>query len=114
MAKKVAQFRFYKNGDTRNYPTGVRLKDFTTGQVFSNYYPIKQLGIQALPGTEFYLNKGISPIVIGNTGIYELELNSVSDITNLNFKPASMNVIDGNPHTSLIVDIIYEKEDGVN
>ena len=56
MAKKVAQFRFYNNGDVRNYPSGIVAKDFVKGRVFRDYYPIKQLGIQTLPGIEFHLN----------------------------------------------------------
>jgi hypothetical protein len=36
--------------------------------------PIVQLGIQSVPGTKFYLNGSNNPIIIGNTGIYELDL----------------------------------------
>ena len=32
-----------------------------------------KLGIQAPPGTKFYINSSASPIMIGRTGIYELD-----------------------------------------
>lgn len=111
MAKKVAQFRYYSNGDIRNYPNGVVAKNFVSGKVFNGYYPIKQLGIQTLPGVEFHLNNGITPITIGYTGIYELELDDVSDITSLTFNAKSMNLLSQNPSAYLIIDIIYEEED---
>ena len=112
MAKKVAQFRFYNNGDVRNYPSGIVAKDFVKGRVFRDCYPIIQLGIQTLPGIEFHLNDGITPIVVGYTGIYELELDDVSDITNLTFNAKSMNLLNQNPSSYLIVDIIYETAEG--
>ena len=34
-----------------------------------------KLGIQAPPGTKFYINSSTSPIMIGRTGIYELDEN---------------------------------------
>jgi hypothetical protein len=46
-----------------------------------------------LPGVEFHLNNGITPITIGYTGIYELELDDVSDITSLTFNAKSMNLL---------------------
>jgi hypothetical protein len=35
---------------------------------------ISQLGIQGRPGTSFYLNGSTLPIVLGETGIYEIDL----------------------------------------
>jgi len=68
MAKKIKQFRYYGENNENNQPltvvgnTGPRAMnylDFMNGNVFANYYPIVQLGIQAMPGTKFYLNNAI-------------------------------------------------------
>jgi hypothetical protein len=66
-----------------------------------------------LPGVEFHLNNGITPITIGYTGIYELELDDKIDIFNLAFEAASMNLIGANESSDsyLIVDIIYDTEE---
>lgn len=71
--------------------------------------PLIQLGIQTLPGTAFYLNGNATrPILIGNTGIYELNLNNLSQITSLAFDSSSMDLIDGQENGALIVDMMYE------
>ena len=67
MANKIKQFRYYTemtgNGATMNYPstigansTPVSYLHYVNGELFQNYYPIVQLGVQSLPGTKFYLN----------------------------------------------------------
>ena len=76
------------------------------GSVFANYLPIVQLGIQGLPGTEFYLNNSITPILIGTTGIYELDLDGLSEITDIHFSRKSMEAIHNNENAYLIIDII--------
>ena len=73
--------------------------------------PISQLGIQALPGTKFYLNGSNDPIIIGHTGIYELDLEGLAEITALSFDAKSIEAINGNNNSFLIVDIIYEQEE---
>ena len=78
----------------------------TKGSIFANYLPITQLGIQALPGTEFYLNNSISPILIGSTGIYEIDLEGLSEITDLHFNRKSLEAINNNENAYLIIDII--------
>jgi hypothetical protein len=45
---------------------------------------VTQLGIQASPGTIFTLNNG-TDIQIGKTGIYELDLEGLTYLTNLVF-----------------------------
>ena len=75
MAKKVKQFRYYNNTSSNNYPSNiVNYRSLISGTAFSDFIPIYQLGIQSLPGTKFYLNGATNPIIIGNTGIYELDL----------------------------------------
>ena len=111
MANKIKQFRFYSDSENvlgKNQPTSAKLTDFVNGSVFDNYYPILQLGVQSLPGTKFYLNEGAEPIIIGSTGIYELDLIGQTEITKMQFDYASMNLIANNNQAHLIVDILYE------
>ena len=108
MAKQIMQFRYYdeNNSGQKNYPKNINKAKLSSGSIFSDYLPITQLGIQALPGTKFYLNNGITPIIIGSTGIYELDLEGLSEITNLSFDAASIEGINKNSNAYLIVDVI--------
>ena len=115
MAKQVRQFRYYKNGSNKNYhPDGqkIALATLVSGSTFASYVPIIQLGIQALPGTKFYLNNSNHPIIIGNTGIYELDVAGLAEISSLQFDAKSINSISANENAYLIVDIIYEDGEG--
>ena len=124
MSKQVKQFRFYDYNNThgKNYPilydendeqlTGTEFAQmFINGNLFANYRII-QLGIQSLPGTQFYLNNSINSIIIGHTGIYELNVDGLTEITSLKFDLQSINAINGNANSFLIVDIVYEEDDG--
>jgi hypothetical protein len=74
MAKKIKQFRYYGNNNQKNAPNTLTNRSLVSGSFLSNYIPILQLGIQSLPGTEFYLNGSEYSIKIGTTGIYELDV----------------------------------------
>lgn len=108
MAKQIMQFRYYNenNSGQKNQPKNITRAKLASGSVFSNYFPITQLGIQALPGTKFYLNNSTTPIIIGSTGIYELDLEGLSEITHLAFDAASISSINNNPNAYLIIDIV--------
>lgn len=108
MAKRVKQFRYYGDGSILNSPMADSNNEYVSGAVFSAYYPILQLGIQAMPGTKFYLNKSTNPVMIGYTGIYELDLNGQIEISALNFDKASMDQINELNNALLIVDVVYE------
>ena len=114
--KKVYQYRYYgqHNGtpDARNTP-GLTPETLASGSAFSSKMPILQLGVQGLPGTKVYINcpNVGDPVILGRTGIYELDLNDQSTITSLRIERASIERID--PDASggyLLVDIIYEGE----
>lgn len=116
MARKVYQFRYYGDGDNKNQPiagrtgketiTGAKLR---SGSIFKDCLPIKQLGIQTMPGVKFYLNNSIDPIIVGSTGIYELNVDNLTEITALNFDLTAINMINNNPSLSyIIVDILYD------
>lgn len=108
MAKRVKQFRFYKQGDTKNYPATVSMADLVSGRVFRDCVPITDLGIQGLPGTKFYLNGSVDPVIIGHSGIYQLNLNGSVRISGLSFDARSIQSIADNSQGYLIVDIVYE------
>ena len=117
MAKKIKQFRYYGEGNDQNQPTQIALNnaphtvtyvDYLNGNVFASYYPIVQLGIQSLPGTKFYLNNSLEPIIIGYTGIYELDLEGSIEITKITFDAYSLKLINDLNDGILLVDVIYE------
>lgn len=118
MARKVMQFRYYNDGSSENYPNrtsgiagAITKAKLSSGSIFSQYLPITQLGVQSLPGVKFYLNNADNPIIIGATGIYELDLDGFSEITAIAFDASSLAMISANDSAHLIVDIIYEAEE---
>lgn len=133
MARKIKQFRYYQENDEtlrRNYPykiveevngagevTGrvwkslINKSNLQNGAIFSDYMPAIQIGIQTIPGVKFNLNNSYSPITIGLTGIYELNVDNFTEITSIQFEKESLDLIDNNEETYLFIDIIYEGED---
>lgn len=114
MAKYVNQVRYYGDAaaETKNSAKDVTYRRLQSGAVFENTMPIVQLGIQTLPGMKFYINEHPNPVVVGQTGIYELNVDGISYITRLRFDSETLNVINNNSNTAyLIIDYIYEKED---
>lgn len=117
MARHIAQVRYYRDGDTKNYPptssanpvTATKLID---GSQFVGNLPIVQLGVQALPGTKFYINTSQTPIIVGATGIYEIDLTGYASISELRFDANSIKVIRNGNESYLIVDYIYETQEG--
>lgn len=112
MAKRVKQFRYYseENGLNMNYPSNINHKGLVSGESFSYYMPAYKIGIQSLPGTRFYLNNTSSPIIIGHTGIFEMDLNEHTELISLRFDAKSIKLINDNINAYLIVDILYEEE----
>ena len=119
MAKKIAQFRYFGRDaaadKNKNYtPTGEPAegweKGFITGSIFDGYTPIYQLGIQALPGIKFRINQGRNYMVMGSSGIYDLDLVNGAKIMSLCFDPDSIERIAENPTSYLLVDILYDEK----
>lgn len=119
--RKAYQYRYIRDNDYHPTQEDVARGDadvalspatLVSGNVFASKTPIYQLGIQALPGTKFYLNESSDPIIIGATGIYELDLHEKSVISALHFDPESIQTIKKSLTTGngfLIVDIVYEE-----
>ena len=115
MAKVVKQYRYYNAKDSKNQPyTEISLETLESGSVFfseDGLVSITQLGIQTLPGTKFYLNNAKKPIIVGATGIYELDLEGLSEINSLFFDKKSLETIESIGNAFLIVDALYEVEE---
>lgn len=114
MAKQVMQFRYYSEDNDKNYPAGINKANLKSGEIFSEYYPIIQLGMQSLPGLNFYLNNSNTSVIIGSTGIYELDLEGYAEVNKLSIDEFSLDLINNNPSAYLIVDVISEKQGANN
>ena len=115
MAKSIQQFRFYgTENKSQNQPSTITINNLVSGSIFfqnSSLGAITQLGIQTLPGTKFYLNNSANPVIIGQTGIYELDLEGISEITAISFERDSLSIINNIGNAYLIVDAIYNVEE---
>ena len=86
----ITQIRFYNDNNIRNTPYNYHLS-FCDNSLFSKYGPIKCLSIQTLPGVKFYLNQGLAPIIIGASGIYQMDLRGTpARLINFRFDRSSM------------------------
>ena len=109
--KRIAQFRFEGFNNPNNYPS---FSDYnsvlTTGNIFHDYRLISKLGIQAPVGMRFYLNNSDSPITIGKTGIYELDLENIGRIYSIKFNDADVSKYfpTNNTTNRLLIDIVFD------
>ena len=127
MYKKVIQLRYFgdttinfnnKNGDNsithkmiQNQPEDLTSSVLMSGEIFEKYQPIIQLGVQTLPGVKMCLNSNLDPIIIGASGIYELDLTDSSvKITEIQFDSESLTLINNSPDGYLIIDLVYQEE----
>lgn len=114
-ASRMVQLRYYTEGNANNYPSNITWPEFCTQETFKKYSPITQLGIQALPGTRFYINSGINPIIIGGSGIFELDVtNTSASITSFRMDQKSMELIRDLETGYLIIDLVYGEQEDLN
>ena len=124
MAITVRQFRWYGDAEEvkgQNYPEGINKANLKSGSIFfkSNPGVITMLGVQASPGTMFYLNNAEQPIIIGSVGNYQLDLSGIGGITSIRFHEKSLKTIEDNNSNNgiysstdhIIVDAIFESGD---
>ena len=125
--KHIAQFRYYAEQDKGglNYHPALgnkisseeyldllikgKLFEGQFGDIKYSFLGITKLGIQCRTNTKFYLNNSNYPIVIGNTGIYELDLENHGEINNIRFDKTVLESLAGD---RLLVDIVYESQGG--
>lgn len=107
--KQIKQFKYYNSLSSKNYPA---LSNYygtlCNGNLFAAHSGISHIGIQAIPGTKFYLNDSIYPITVGFTGIYELELAGLSRIYSIRFDKNSLAEYENNENNCILIDIMYE------
>ena len=102
------QFRYYGKDHVSNYPQmNLYYEHLLRGTILRNYGKVSKLGIQARPGTTFYLNSSQNPIVVGATGIYELDFENVGRISAIRFAADSLKLNEVN-NERIFIDIIYE------
>lgn len=111
--QQIKQFRFYNYNDElntqnpNNAPQVPSWRYYCDDTSFRYFAPIQQLGIQTLPGTKIYLNQSTTPIIIGASGVYELDLTNTTAILNsLRVAPDSMQTINNIDNAYLIIDLV--------
>lgn len=108
--KYIKQFRYYGENNEKNYPQysnyyGMLYK----GNILQGLGVVSQLGIQARPETKFYLNNSPHPIIVGKTGIFELDLEGRGVITSIRFDQSSLADYNAPNNTDrLLIDVVYE------
>ena len=98
--------RFVEDKSDGNYPNTISKATLLSGSIFESVTPIIKLGIQTIPGVRFSINANNSWVIIGATGIYELDLEGLSEITDLHFDSSSVESINKNNNAYLIIDVI--------
>lgn len=111
MKRQLQQFRYYGDGSPKTSnnsqdKTKLKASNLISGSIFPD--AIVALGIQTYPGVKFYLNGSDESIIIGSSGLFEIDLNDNCEITLLQFEEESVNFINSPNNTAyLIIDIIY-------
>lgn len=116
---KIGACRYYNDNSQENYNSlftdneKPKLSSFTSGDFLlksGNGVHIKKIGIQTLPGTKLFFNRGSEHVIVGFTGILEVDLtNSQQEITMVNFSQDSMELIRDGEGAYLIIDFLYEE-----
>lgn len=105
--KLIRQFRYYGEKDSRNYPADLNSEQLSFLNIFDGLSSITQLGIQGRPGTTMFLNGQEYPIIIGETGIFEIDLQNYGQIISIRFTEESLASYQKHDDR-LLIDIIYE------
>ena len=110
MQQNFKQFIYCNETSSKNYPLGIKeinLTSSTENNIFNNFLPIYQLGLQAPPGTKVFLNESQLPVIVGFSGLLELDLSDGGSITSVRFDQSSIQHIAENDGLILIIDIVY-------
>ena len=111
--KQIKQFRYHGSSQAaqaKNYPNVSNYYGILTkGNLFASHGGISHLGIQAIPGTKFYLNNSVFPIEVGSTGIYELETGGLGNIFAIRFDSVTLDWYDAvGTSNRILIDIVFE------
>ena len=102
MNKKIMQFRYYGIKTKNNFPANIKAGDFSTEDFFKDYYPIHYIKIQGPNSIKFWINFNSNSVMLGPSGVYELDLQNFSTIEDLKFSSISNTISE-----PLIIDLIY-------
>lgn len=97
MARKIYQFDYIK--DERP------MASWRSGSAFQKGVPIVKLTIYGPPTTSFYINDSITPIVIGTSGVFNIDLKNQTKITSLFFDFDCLNNLQESDN--IVVNAIY-------
>lgn len=104
MEQSFKQFRYFGKNSSYNNVTENAL---VNGTFITDGASITQLGVRALPGTRFYLNGGTNPVIVGFTGLFEIEFTEGGSISSIRFDQESIAAINTNLSGGyVIIDIL--------
>ena len=104
MGYLFAQVRYNQYNSSMSNTTAAAMK---SGAAFANLSPIVQLGIQAPPGTKFYLGSTGNALMVGASGVFQLDLREKGAISGLRFDEQSINFVELTKSSYIIVDVLY-------
>ena len=107
MNQSFQQFIYNNAQSSKNYPPDLTKEALISGNFLPANKTISQLGVRALPGTKFYLNDGAIPIIVGFTGLFEIDLTDGGSIGKMTIDAASLERIEDNDSAYLVIDIAY-------
>lgn len=99
------QYIYDNDNSSRN--VGVETaSQLSNGLDFGN--AISHIGVQALPGTKFYLGNSNDPIIVGFLGYIEVDLTLLNtSYSFIRFDSTSLDVIKNNKSAILLIDTTY-------
>lgn len=109
MAKEIFQLRYFGEEHSNNFPIATTAQMLLEGSFLPENSSIIKLGIQSIPGLKFYINGNISPIMLGSSGLYEIDLTHTTGvITALKFDNQILNNFSDYNNNYLFIDMIME------
>lgn len=111
MGYTIEQYRYY-NFEGTSLSSNLNLLNLVNQGITpgENNEVFEQIGIQTIPGIEFYFNGDINgSIMIGPSGIYELRV-PYADITNIKISENSKNFLENSNGGYLIIDVIINNK----
>lgn len=111
MAKQFTQLRYVGEAGENLTFLGDKNEQLDWSNNIINEKYVTQLGIYALPGTEFLLNQAKQPhgeqLVINNTGIFQIDVED-RPITSLRIGKDSYEKLQKETGHYIIIDVVYE------
>ena len=106
MAKQIAQL-YYDGNSKPPFENGTQIEGWSTN-LLQGLGSVTQIGIYALPGTQFKINKGSEQtFIIGSSGLFSLSINENP------IKELYVNYNLENTGHFIIIDLVYENMGGV-